>query len=49
MSGPTGALNVVVFGIVRQFGYEGLATATFIALRSTLHQTVAARPLRDAA
>lgn len=31
VSGPTGAFIVVVFGIVQQFGYEGLATATFIA------------------
>lgn len=31
VSGPTGAFIVVVAGIVQQFGYEGLATATFIA------------------
>ena len=31
VSGPTGAFIVVVYSIVQQFGYEGLAIATFMA------------------
>lgn len=31
ISGPTGAFIVVVYGIVQQYGYQGLAVATFIA------------------
>lgn len=31
IGGPTGAFIVVVFSIVQQFGYEGLAVATLIA------------------
>ncbi|MFV0389046.1 MAG: SulP family inorganic anion transporter [Pyrinomonadaceae bacterium] len=31
ISGPTGAFIVIVYGIVQQYGYQGLATATFIA------------------
>lgn len=31
VSGPTGAFIVIVYGIVQQYGYAGLATATFIA------------------
>lgn len=31
VSGPTGAFIVVVYGIVQQYGYEGLAAATFMA------------------
>ncbi len=31
ISGPTGAFIVIVYGIVQQYGYEGLAVATFIA------------------
>ena len=31
VSGPTGAFIVIVYGIVQQYGYEGLAIATFIA------------------
>ena len=31
VSGPTGAFIVVVYGIVQQYGYEGLAVATFLA------------------
>lgn len=31
VSGPTGAFIVVVYGIVHQYGYSGLAVATFIA------------------
>lgn len=31
ISGPTGAFIVVVYGIVQQYGYDGLAIATFIA------------------
>ena len=31
VSGPTGAFIVVVYAIVQQYGYEGLATATFMA------------------
>lgn len=31
ISGPTGAFIVVILSIVQQFGYSGLATATFIA------------------
>lgn len=31
VSGPTGAFVVVVYGIVAQYGYGGLAAATFIA------------------
>jgi SulP family sulfate permease len=31
VSGPTGAFIVIVYGIVQQYGYDGLAVATFIA------------------
>ena len=31
IAGPTGAFVVVVAGVVQQFGYEGLAAATFMA------------------
>src|SRR5215471_11495306 len=31
ISGPTGAFIVIVYGIVQQYGYEGLAAATLIA------------------
>ncbi len=31
ISGPTGAFIVVIYGIVQQYGYEGLAVATLIA------------------
>src|SRR4249919_3952739 len=31
ISGPTGAFIVIVFGIVEQYGYDGLAVATLIA------------------
>src|SRR5271156_3054065 len=31
IGGPTGAFVVILYGIVRQHGYEGLATATFMA------------------
>lgn len=31
ISGPTGAFIVIVYGIVQQYGYQGLAVATFIA------------------
>src|SRR5215831_2084152 len=31
ISGPTGAFIVIVYGIVQQYGYEGLAVATIIA------------------
>src|SRR5215475_10892273 len=31
ISGPTGAFIVIVYGIVQQYGYEGLALATLIA------------------
>jgi SulP family sulfate permease len=31
VSGPTGAFIVVIAGIVQQYGYEGLATATLLA------------------
>jgi SulP family sulfate permease len=31
VSGPTGAFVVVIFGIVQQFGYTGLACATLLA------------------
>ncbi|MBK7706525.1 MAG: sulfate permease [Acidobacteria bacterium] len=31
ISGPTGAFIVIVYGIIQQYGYEGLVTATFIA------------------
>ncbi len=31
VSGPTGAFIVVIYGIVQQYGYEGLAVATLIA------------------
>ncbi|MGH7597303.1 MAG: SulP family inorganic anion transporter [bacterium] len=31
ISGPTGAFIVIVYGIVQQYGYDGLATATLIA------------------
>lgn len=31
ISGPTGAFIVVIYGIVQQYGYSGLAIATFIA------------------
>jgi SulP family sulfate permease len=31
ITGPTGAFIVIVFGIVQQYGYDGLAVATFIA------------------
>ncbi len=31
ITGPTGAFIVIVYGIVKQYGYDGLAVATFIA------------------
>jgi sulfate permease, SulP family len=31
ISGPTGAFVVIIYGIVQQYGYDGLAVATFIA------------------
>lgn len=31
ISGPTGAFIVIIYGIVQQYGYEGLAIATIIA------------------
>ena len=31
IGGPTGAFIVIVFGIVREYGYDGLATATLMA------------------
>jgi sulfate permease, SulP family len=31
ISGPTGAFVVIIYGIVQQYGYEGLAVATLIA------------------
>src|SRR6185503_20172754 len=31
ISGPTGAFVVIIYGIVQQYGYEGLAVATAIA------------------
>ncbi len=31
ISGPTGAFIVIVYGIIQQYGYEGLAVATLIA------------------
>jgi SulP family sulfate permease len=31
ISGPTGAFIVIIYGIVQQYGYSGLATATLIA------------------
>ena len=31
ISGPTGAFIVIIYGIVHQYGYEGLAVATLIA------------------
>ena len=31
IGGPTGAFIVVVYGVVHQFGYEGLALATIMA------------------
>jgi SulP family sulfate permease len=31
ISGPTGAFVVIIYGIVQQHGYDGLAVATFIA------------------
>jgi SulP family sulfate permease len=31
ISGPTGAFIVIVYGIVHEYGYEGLAVATFVA------------------
>ena len=31
ISGPTGAFIVIVYGIVQQYGYDGLAIATLIA------------------
>ncbi len=31
IGGPTGAFIVIVYGIVQQYGYEGLATATLLA------------------
>ena len=31
VSGPTGAFIVIVYGIVQQYGYDGLAIATFLA------------------
>jgi sulfate permease, SulP family len=31
ITGPTGAFIVIVYGIVNQYGYQGLAVATFIA------------------
>lgn len=31
IGGPTGAFIVIIYGIVQQYGYDGLATATLIA------------------
>src|SRR5262245_48823752 len=31
ISGPTGAFIVIIYGIVQQYGYDGLAVATVIA------------------
>src|SRR3990172_5207426 len=31
ISGPTGAFIVIIYGIVQQYGYDGLAIATLIA------------------
>ena len=31
ISGPTGAFVVIIYGIVQQYGYDGLAVATLIA------------------
>lgn len=31
ISGPTGAFIVIIYGIVRQYGYDGLAIATILA------------------
>ena len=31
ISGPTGAFVVIIYGIVREYGYDGLAVATLIA------------------
>ncbi len=31
VSGPTGAFIVIIYGIVQQYGYSGLAIATFLA------------------
>jgi SulP family sulfate permease len=31
ISGPTGAFVVIIYGIVKQYGYDGLAVATLIA------------------
>lgn len=31
ISGPTGAFIVIIYGIVQEYGYDGLATATLIA------------------
>jgi len=31
VGGPTGAFIVIVYGVVQQYGYDGLATATLIA------------------
>jgi len=31
ISGPTGAFIVIIYGIVQQYGYDGLVVATFIA------------------
>lgn len=31
VSGPTGAFIVIIYGVVQQYGYSGLATATFLA------------------
>ena len=31
VSGPTGAFVVIIYGIVHQYGYDGLAVATVIA------------------
>lgn len=31
IGGPTGAFIVIVYGIIQKYGYDGLATATFLA------------------
>lgn len=31
ISGPTGAFIVIIYGIIKEYGYDGLVTATFIA------------------
>ncbi len=31
IGGPTGAFIVVVFGVIAQYGYDGLVLATFMA------------------